>query len=86
MYVAFKAVIDRVYAAIEGEDDTVQKRTFDTLDQVTAYVSEVVESTVEGDHAGLEVGTDLFDYGLDSLQAGRIRNTLQRVSRIICLA
>lgn len=82
VYVAFKAVIDGVYAAIEGEDDSVQKRTFDTLDQVTAYVTEVVKSTVEGDNAGLEVGTDLFDYGLDSLQAGRIRNTLQRVSLV----
>jgi hypothetical protein len=82
VYAAFKDVIDGVYAALEGDAGTDSpKRSFASVEEALSFVHDVVHSTIGGDHATLEATTDLFDYGLDSLQASRIRNALLRVSR-----
>lgn len=78
VYVALEDVIDGVYAALDGEGG--EKHALASLAEAEAVVAAVVKSTVEGSHDTLKPSTDLFDYGLDSLQAGRIRNSLQRVS------
>lgn len=80
VYVAMKDVIDGVYARLEGEgvSGTVK---FEAESDLKKWLFEVVVKTA-GRDKGLEDDTDLFDFGLDSLEAGRIRNTLQRVSSL----
>lgn len=80
VYSAFENVIEGVYKRLEGEVvDGEEKREIETLDETVEYVTDVIKSMLDGNGGGLEMETDLFDFGLDSLQAGRIRNRIQRV-------
>jgi aryl carrier-like protein len=83
VYAAFKDVIVNVYKRLEGEDvdSNNERRRLVNVEEAVQVVTEVVRAAAgRADDARLGPMTDLFDYGLDSLQAGRIRNTLQRVS------
>lgn len=77
VYVALKDVIDGVYDRIEGEGVRGTTR-FESEGDLKNWLLEVVVKTA-GRNKGLAEETDLFDFGLDSLEAGRIRNELQRV-------
>jgi len=85
VYAAFKDVIDSVYRRLEGEEEEgVEKKAVGSVDEVKSWLKEVVAKTA-GRDTGLDKETDLFEFGLDSLEAGRIRNQIQRVSRVLSL-
>ncbi|KAI5478357.1 hypothetical protein MNV49_005208 [Pseudohyphozyma bogoriensis] len=79
VYVAFKEQIDRAYAALEGDDgvDEKEKKKVGSVEEMEAHIFKLVKD-VSGSDVGLKKDTDLFTFGLDSLAAGRIRNSLQR--------
>lgn len=80
VYAEFKAQIDGVYSALEGDSvDEADKKDVGSLEDMETTLFELVKSVAGGDE-GLTKDTDLFSYGLDSLAAGRIRNALQRAS------
>ncbi|KAG8879407.1 hypothetical protein FRB97_001634 [Tulasnella sp. 331] len=79
-YAAFKDVIDDAYKCAEGGldgQDGENKRSVGTVSEMEMELVELV-SGVSGKSKGLEIETDLFMFGVDSLQAGRIRNFIQR--------
>ncbi|KZO94102.1 acetyl-CoA synthetase-like protein [Calocera viscosa TUFC12733] len=81
VYVQFKNIIDKVYRALEGEEDEgIERILLSDLEHAKRLVSEAVFKTLNMAEAGpkLEDDMDLFALGLDSLQATRIRNSLQR--------
>jgi len=73
-------VIDGVYKRLEGEgeEEGVVRKEVGSIEEMEEFVMKVVKEVEGGE--GLDKETDLFDRGLDSLQATRIRNALQRVS------
>lgn len=83
VYVAFKAEIDGAYERLEGNDGVAHedRRKVGGIPEMEEHLLELV-TKVAGASEVLDLHTDLFaEVGLDSLQAGRIRNSLQRVSR-----
>lgn len=64
----------------EGDEEGVVRKEVGSMEEMEDFVMKVVKE-VEGGR-GLDKETDLFDRGLDSLQATRIRNALQRVSLV----
>lgn len=82
VYAQFKDVIDGVYRRLEGEDEEggAEKKAVGSVEEVETYLKAVV-AKIAGREECLAKETDLFEFGLDSLEAGRIRNQLQRVSQ-----
>ncbi|KAN0090779.1 hypothetical protein V8E55_004345 [Tylopilus felleus] len=68
VYKEFEKMIKEVYKRLEGE--------LESKDKLRA--EEVIGRTIEWPIEGLEDDTDLFNFGLDSLQSTRIRNAIQR--------
>lgn len=80
MYKLYEREIEGVYRRLSGEeDDGREKREIGGVDDTQKWLMGLVKGIVK-DPSGLEIETDLFDFGLDSLQAGRIRLNIQRVS------
>ncbi|KAM0746573.1 acetyl-CoA synthetase-like protein [Meredithblackwellia eburnea MCA 4105] len=80
VYAAFKEDIDAAYERLEGNDglDDSERATVGNVSEMEQHLLKLV-AKVAGSAEGLELDTDLFSsIGLDSLQAGRIRNFLQR--------
>ena len=82
-YKLFEDTIEGVYKRLEGEgeEEGVERKDVGDISAVEEYVMEIVKDVEGGE--GLEMDTDLFDRGLDSLQATRIRNAIQRVSSVL---
>ena len=72
-------MIEDVYRRLEGDVGSEGKRHMDGEGEARMVVREVIGRTIERPLDGLEDDTDLFDFGLDSLQSTRIRNAIQRV-------
>ena len=79
MYKEFEKVIEEVYGHLEGEVGPEGKWHVEGEAEARVVVREVIRRTIERPIDGLEDDTDLFDFGLDSLQSTRIRNVIQRV-------
>ncbi|KAG2059105.1 L-aminoadipate-semialdehyde dehydrogenase [Suillus hirtellus] len=78
VYKEFEGIINEVYKRLEGDiDEDGKRRLTDEADARTA-IRDVIGKTVDRPIDSLEDDTDLFDFGLDSLQSSRIRNTIQR--------
>ena len=85
MYKEFEKVIDQVYERLEGEAGPEGKRRVEGEAKAKAAVRELIGKTIERPTDRLEDDTDLFGFGLDSLQSSRIRNAIQRAcSSISC--
>lgn len=79
-YKKFAPVIDEMYARFEGHGSgrappKVQANTQGEMEEFLAKIlDKVLASTTKKGHLGLD--TDLFEYGVDSLQAGTARNLI----------
>ncbi|KAF9219622.1 L-aminoadipate-semialdehyde dehydrogenase [Gyrodon lividus] len=78
VYKEFEKVIDEVYRRLEGELGCEEKRCVGGEADARATVRELIGKTIERPTDNLEDDTDLFEFGLDSLQSTRIRNAIQR--------
>lgn len=79
VYKDFEKAIEGMYARLEGEEEPEGKRRTEGEAEAKVVVREVIGRTIERSIDGLEDDTDLFEFGLDSLQSTRIRNAIQRV-------
>jgi hypothetical protein len=78
-YKEFEKMIDEVYMRLEGELGSETKRRLEGEDEARVVVRELIGQTIERPIDNLVDDTDLFEFGLDSLQSTRIRNAIQRV-------
>ncbi|KAF8441638.1 L-aminoadipate-semialdehyde dehydrogenase [Boletus edulis BED1] len=78
VYREFEKEIERVYKRLEGEVGSEGKIRVEKEGEARVVVRDVIGRMIERPIDGLEDDTDLFDFGLDSLQSGRIRNAIQR--------
>lgn len=83
VYKEFEKVIEEVYKRLEGEVGSEGKTRVEGEGETRMVVREVIGRTIERPMDGLEDDTDLFDFGLDSLQSTRIRNAIQRVRAFV---
>ncbi|KAG2088169.1 L-aminoadipate-semialdehyde dehydrogenase [Suillus discolor] len=78
VYKEFEGIVNEAYKRLEGDiDEDGKRRLIDEADARMA-IRDVIGKTVDQPIDSLEDDTDLFDFGLDSLQSSRIRNTIQR--------
>ncbi|KIJ19149.1 hypothetical protein PAXINDRAFT_161353 [Paxillus involutus ATCC 200175] len=77
-YKEFEKMIDEVYMRLEGELGSETKRRLEGEDEARVVVRELIGQTIERPIDNLVDDTDLFEFGLDSLQSTRIRNAIQR--------
>lgn len=82
----YKEEIDRLYNGVisEGSSDQIPRRN---TDEIRKLAFETVTS-VTGDKAGkapIELTTDLFSWGVNSVMATRIRTGLQKVRLVFRL-
>ncbi|KAG2036041.1 L-aminoadipate-semialdehyde dehydrogenase [Suillus americanus] len=77
VYREFEGIINEVYKRLEGDTDGDEKRRLTDVAEARTAIRDIIAKTV-GPIDSLEDDTDLFDFGLDSLQSSRIRNTIQR--------
>ncbi|KAF8587429.1 L-aminoadipate-semialdehyde dehydrogenase [Ramaria rubella] len=79
-YAAFEQVINDLYLRLEGGDLNTghPKARIATPEEGEALVLKIISETLGGRGEGLTGDTDLFTFGLDSLQATRLRNAIQR--------
>lgn len=75
-YAKFKDVIDGVFERFERGTGVV-KRTITDKGDMEVFLTEAIAATL-GDASGLTPDTDLFAFGINSLQATRIRNDVQK--------
>ncbi|KAG2150554.1 L-aminoadipate-semialdehyde dehydrogenase [Suillus clintonianus] len=78
VYKEFEGVINEVYKRLEGDIDGDGKRRLTDEAEARTAIRDIIGMTVDRPIDSLEDDTDLFDFGLDSLQSSRIRNTIQR--------
>ncbi|KAG1862517.1 L-aminoadipate-semialdehyde dehydrogenase [Suillus subalutaceus] len=78
VYKEFEGVINEVYERLEGDIDEDGKRRLTDEAEARTAIRDIISKTVDRPIDNLEDDTDLFDFGLDSLQSSRIRNTIQR--------
>jgi hypothetical protein len=80
VYKEFESIIDEIYRRLEGDVDGACKRRLNNEAEARMAIRDIIGKTVDRPIDNLQDDTDLFDFGLDSLQSSRIRNTIQRVS------
>lgn len=79
-YGAFKAEIEAIYTVDPARVAEQSKRSREEIRTIVRkIVGDVTKSKVKS--GTLEVETDLFSWGVDSLMATRIRGGLKKVSR-----
>ncbi|EGO25232.1 putative aminoadipate reductase [Serpula lacrymans var. lacrymans S7.9] len=78
IYKEFEKTIDEVYRRLEGELDGGKKTKLEGEEEARRFVKKLIGETIERPIDNLEDDTDLFEWGLDSLQSTRIRNAIQR--------
>lgn len=76
-YRQFAPIIDSVYQRFESAD-SAEKRRIDDQDEMEGYLLELLGRTLGDRGQGIERDTDLFAFGVDSLMATRVRNTVQK--------
>lgn len=76
-YRKFADIIDSIYDRFE-RGTGAPKRNIATQAEMESFLHETTLAVLGDKTAKLDVSTDLFAYGVDSLQATRIRNVIQR--------
>ena len=76
-YKLFAPIIDAVYDRFE-KGSGEPKRIITTSPEMEAFLIEIITSTLREGKTGIERDTDLFGYGVDSLQATRVRNVISK--------
>ncbi|KAH8110862.1 acetyl-CoA synthetase-like protein [Phellopilus nigrolimitatus] len=83
--VTIKEYDDEIEAAYKAVDESAQDNIVGpenwSQPQVTEFVREIVLQTMKKENGAVADDADLFEHGLDSLQATWIRNTVLRVLR-----
>lgn len=77
-YRKFAPIIDEVYRRFEGGSGAVAKRTITGQDEAETYLLELLGRSLGSKAETIMRDTDLFAFGVDSLQATRVRNTAQK--------
>ncbi|KAL0576935.1 hypothetical protein V5O48_005042 [Marasmius crinis-equi] len=77
-YLKFRDLIDNVYTRFEEGSDVVERISLDSLDEMECYIAQTVERTSGQGKEPPTKDEDLLSFGVDSLQATRIRNTIQK--------
>ncbi|KAG2076388.1 L-aminoadipate-semialdehyde dehydrogenase [Suillus decipiens] len=77
VYIEFEGIINDVYKRLEGDIDGHGNRRLTDEAEARTAIRDIISKTVDKIDS-LEDDTDLFNFGLDSLQSSRIRNTIQR--------
>jgi hypothetical protein len=80
VYKEFEGIINEVYKRLEGDIDEDGKRRLTNEAEARTAIRDIISKMVDRPINNLEDDTDLFNFGLDSLQSSRIRNAIQRVS------
>lgn len=76
-YAQFKDIIDNIYETYNSSS-SADKLSLD-MDGLQQHIHDILEQTVGSDKAThIKPNTDLFNYGIDSLQSSRIRLLLVR--------
>lgn len=75
-YAKFKDLIDSIYQRFE-QGATITKVTL-TLPELEDFLLSAIVKVMGPKSTGLTKDVDLFSFGVDSLQATRVRNTLQQ--------
>lgn len=76
-YAKFKNLIDKIYEVYNSSSST-SKLSLD-IDGLQAHIVAILEQTIGKDKAKIiQPETDLFNFGVDSLQSSRIRLLLMR--------
>lgn len=83
-YRIYEVNITRAYDAFEKGGADISKKVIHDLDEMVDYLMDAIGAIVgpdatskQGKRATLQPNTDLFNFGVDSVQAMRIRNRLQ---------
>ncbi|KAK0493925.1 L-aminoadipate-semialdehyde dehydrogenase [Armillaria luteobubalina] len=77
-YTKFKDLIESIYARFDQIDVEVEKKTL-PQEELEAYIfATIAKALGPSRSAKLDRKVDLFAFGVDSLQATRIRNSLQK--------
>ncbi|KAH8110860.1 acetyl-CoA synthetase-like protein [Phellopilus nigrolimitatus] len=83
--VTLKEYNDEIEAAYKAVDESAQENIVGPENwsppQATEFVRQIVLQTMKKENGAVAVDADLFEHGLDSLQATWIRNTVLRVLR-----
>ena len=74
-YKLFAPIIDAVYDRFERGSGQ-PKLDIDDRPTLEQFIIETIDNTLKEKKSGITPSTDLFAYGVDSLQATRIRNVL----------
>lgn len=84
IYQRYQKVIDKVYEILDAGSSNGPKKILTSLEEIQSYTLQVIRevlasgtSSKYGREGNLSQETDLFGYGVDSLQSARIRNRLQ---------
>jgi hypothetical protein len=84
IYQQYQKTIDQVYETLDTGPSGRPKKVFGSFDDIQEYTLQVIREVVtsstkskRGREQNLSQDTDLFGYGVDSLQSARIRNRLQ---------
>ncbi|GHJ89085.1 hypothetical protein NliqN6_5487 [Naganishia liquefaciens] len=76
-YKKFADIIDSVYERYESGSSQV-KREITSQEEMEAYLHETIAGAIRSKGSDLTATTDLFAYGVDSLQAMKIRNVISK--------
>ncbi|KAG7444789.1 L-aminoadipate-semialdehyde dehydrogenase [Guyanagaster necrorhizus] len=77
-YSKFKDLIENIYARFDQTDFEVEKKTL-PREELEAYIFDTIAKALGPNRsAKLDRKVDLFAFGVDSLQATRIRNSFQK--------
>lgn len=77
-YAKFKDLIDTIYKRFEREDVVVEKSRLSGIELEDYLYNTISAALGPTRSAKLDKDVDLFSFGVDSLQATRIRNNIQQ--------
>ena len=78
-YKKFAPLIDAIYEQYEKGSGGQPKRVITDQGEMEVFLKETIQGTFDGKTKGqLELDTDLFGFGVDSLQATKVRNLIGR--------
>lgn len=81
VYRKYEKEIEELYLKLSGDPPSHSPRKMEILsiNDTLLIVRDIFKQTVALDAESLRDDTDIFDAGIDSIQAARVRNALQQV-------
>ncbi|KAF9052348.1 L-aminoadipate-semialdehyde dehydrogenase [Hymenopellis radicata] len=77
-YAKFKDLIDSIYKRFDRDDEEVEMKALNGLELEDYLYNTIATALGPSRSAKLDKKVDLFSFGVDSLQATRIRNSVQK--------